>query len=92
MLALLNCALDLAHSFPERDQIPPSAWFRRVPFKDVDISVICAHFVPGVLRSVPLIQNFVHDIFVIIDTEPDGSLFRLITRVALNAQFHNSGL
>ena len=92
MLARLNRALDLARSFPERDQIPAAAWFRRIPFQDVDISVICAHFVPSVLRSIPPIQNFVHDIIVIIDTEADGSLFRLVTRVALNAQFHNSEL
>ncbi len=47
-----------------------------------------AHFVEGLVGTVPLIENLFDQVLVSIQTEADGPLVRFSSRVANNFEFH----
>ena len=47
----------LAWQLPERHQMPRPIGRRRFPAQDVEIAVIRAYLVKGILRAVPLVEG-----------------------------------
>jgi len=56
--------------------------------QDVDVAIIRANLVPGVFLSVPLVEQFLNHVFMLIHPKADGSFIRFAARVALNLHSH----
>jgi len=50
---------------------------------------VAADFIPGIVRSVPLIDDFLDVIFTSLDAEANGPFLRLIRRVTFHLHTHN---
>jgi hypothetical protein len=55
---------------------------RKLVTKDINISVVRTNFVEVVIRTVPLIQNFVDQVLVNAKLKRDGTLVRFPSRIA----------
>lgn len=60
--------------------------------KDIKLSVVRTNLEEGVIRTVPLIQNFLDHVLVSAKLKRDGTLVRFPSRIALHAQAHLVGL
>jgi len=58
--------------------------------QDVQVAVICPDFVPGVFRPVPLVEQFLDHVFMLIHPKANRSFIRFPSRVALDLRSHIS--
>jgi hypothetical protein len=52
--------------------------------EDIEVVVVGAHFEKLIVRSVPLVDNFLDHVIPIAQPEPDGPLVGFSPRVALD--------
>jgi hypothetical protein len=69
-------AAELSRGLAKRDQIPGAVRHRCLMAQDVVVAVLGAHFVPGIIRPVPLIEHFLDLIFIAIDAKQRRSFLR----------------
>jgi hypothetical protein len=60
--------------------------------QDVHISVVGQHFVEGIVRSVPLIENFLDCVFTVAELEPGRTFICFPAGITLYAQVQPAGL
>jgi hypothetical protein len=65
----------------------PLGWGSFVP-KNIEIAVVCANPIKGVVGAVPLVQHLLNQVFVPVQSKPDRSFVRLPTGIAIHLQFH----
>ena len=56
--------------------------------KNVQVSVVGPDFEEMVVRAVPLIDDFLHEVLMFAKPKADGALVRLLAGVALHNQIH----
>src|SRR5689334_18887919 len=78
----------LPRGLAEGDQVPLAIGHRGLAPQDVQVPVVRTDFIPGILRTVPLIDDFLDSILVRIDPESHRTLFRSVGRVALHVNAH----
>jgi len=60
--------------------------------QDVDVAIICANLEPGVVRSVPLVEQFLDHVLTLIHPKADRPLIRFASGVAANLYPHTRGI
>ena len=78
----------LAWQLPERLQMPRSVGRRCFPAQDVEIAVICADFVKGILWAVPLVQYFLDHVLVPVQPKANRPFVRCPPGIAIHFQLH----
>jgi hypothetical protein len=68
--------------------MPGSFGSRRFAPQDVKVAVIRPNFVKGIMKAVPLIQQLLYQVFVLIKPKTDRSFVRLPTRITIHLQLH----
>jgi hypothetical protein len=61
-------------------------------FKDVQVRIIRANFVEGIIGSVPLIQDFLNQVFLLVHAKAKRPLFRFVPRVGLHLHSHDTSI
>lgn len=56
--------------------------------KDIDVSIVRPHFVPGILWPVPLVEHFLYTVLMAINAEQCRPLLGFVGGVGLDMQFH----
>jgi hypothetical protein len=56
--------------------------------KYVDVVIMRAQLEVCVLRTVPLVQNYLHDVLTSVQLEPDRALIRLRPGITLDLHIH----
>jgi hypothetical protein len=56
--------------------------------QDIEMAVLGAHFVPGVVRTVPLIENVLDPILALLHAEADWPLLGLVGGITLYVNSH----
>jgi|SRR5205807_999979 len=56
--------------------------------QNIEIAVIRADFVNGILRAIPLIEDFLDRVFVPVEAKTDGPFVRFPTGIAIHLEFH----
>ena len=72
---------------PGRNQLP-SAFRRTLPRENIDLAIIRTDFEEQVIRAVPLVENFLDNVIMPIDSKAHGPLIGLSARVALDLNLH----
>ena len=68
--------------------MPGSLGSQRFAPQDEKIAVIRPNFVKGIMRAVPLIQQLLYQVFVLIKPKTDRSFVRLPARITIHLQLH----
>ena len=68
--------------------MPGSIGCRCLSAQDVEIAVISMDFEKGILRAVPLIEYFLDQIFVPVETKPKRPFVRRTPGIAIHFQLH----
>ena len=87
-LTTINSQSALVWQLPERHQMPMALRRRRFSAQDIEIAVICADFVKGILRTVPLIEYFLDHVLPILKPKSNRPFVRRPPRVAIHFQLH----
>jgi len=64
--------------------MPSTLRRRRVPSQDIEIAVVCANFVKGIVWAVPLIQYFFDHVLATLKSETNRPFVRVPTGVAIH--------
>ena len=78
----------LSWQLPERHQMPRSIGRRRFPAQDIEIAVICADFVKGILGAVPLVKYLLDHVLAILKPKSNRPFVRRPPGVAIHFQLH----
>src|SRR5664279_1482065 len=68
--------------------MPRSVRRRCFPPQDVEIAVVRAYFVKGILRAVPLVQYFLDHVLTIVEPKTNRPFVRCSTGIATYLQIH----
>jgi len=68
--------------------MPRSVGSRCFPAQDIEIAVVRAYFVKGILRAVPLVQYFLDHVLAILKPKSNRPFVRRPPRVAIHFQLH----
>ena len=74
----------LSWQLPERHQMPWPIRRRRFPAQDIEIAVICANFVKGILRAVPLVKYLFDHVLAILKPKSNWPFVRRPSGVAVH--------
>ena len=78
----------LAWQLPERHQMPRPIRRRRFPAQDIEIAVVCANFVKGILWAVPLVKHLLDHVLAILKPKSNRPFVRRPPGVAVHFQLH----
>ena len=78
----------LARQLPERFQVPRSVRRRCFPAQDIEIAVVRAYFVKGILWAVPLVHYLLDHVRAILKSKSNRPFVRRPPRVAVHFQLH----
>jgi len=75
-------------SLPKRHKLPLPIRHRCLMTQNVKVAVVGTELEEFMFGAVPLIDDFLHEILVIVQLKAERSLIGLATGVALNVQVH----
>jgi len=78
----------LSWHLPERHQMPRPIGRRRILSQDIEIAVIRANFVKGIMWSVPLVQDLLDQVFMLRESKTNGPFIRFSAGVAIHLQLY----
>src|SRR5208283_2806464 len=79
----------LARQLPERHQMPMALRRQRFPAQDIEIAVVRAYFVKGILRAVPLVHYLFDQVLNPLKSKTNRPFFRCSTGIAIYLQIHH---
>ena len=74
----------LARQLPERHQMPRPIRRRRFPAQDIEIAVVRAYFVKGILGAVPLVKYLLDHVLAILKPKSNRPFVRRPPGVAIH--------
>lgn len=90
LIAAFLTAFSCRSGLPKRHKLPIPIRYRRVMTEDVYVAVIGPKLEELMFRPVPLIDHFLHPIFVIVQLEAKQSFVCFMTGVTLYEHPHGS--
>ena len=78
----------LAWQLPERFQMPNAIRRRCFPAQDIEIAVICANFVKGILGAVPLVKYLLDHVLAILKPKSNWPFVCRPSGVAVHFELH----
>lgn len=71
------------------DQVPRAVGNTGAMTQDVSVAIIGPDFEPGVVRTAPLVDYFLHPILMPINAKKDGAFVGFSAGITFDQQFHN---